>query len=645
MCGIFGWIPSKIYNSINMDSIARSLFNSLKERGPDDRGYVGFDEKGNLIADECHPPHSGVAVLLGQTRLSILDLSPAGHQPMFTEDRRYWIVYNGEIYNYKELRKELEQNGILFKTQTDTEVLLYSYATWKGQCLEKLIGMYAFVVYDSVENKIFCARDCFGIKPFFWAYGRNGFCFASEISALLQFPGVSKRVHSSSVYHFLTSAHVEKCEQTMVEGVYRLLPSHFMELDVTRLMEVSPQSLSRDIIRFHRYWKPYLSDATSISIDDAADKLRSLFLNSVKLHLRSDVPIGVALSGGIDSTAVACAVRHLEPDAEIHTFGYVADEPSISEEKWIHLAASGCNSFCHTTMPRAENLLQDLDRLILRQGEPFATTSIYAQFSTMRLAKEHGIKVLLEGQGADELFAGYPSYVISRAMSILENDGVENVFKFLESVMKWPGREKWVLQILQLLGIKTKRKESLRTEHLLNVQAFIERSSSTIVYTRNNIYKSKNLLRAKLINQLLHESVPGLMRHGDRNAMTFSLENRVPFLTRNIAEFAFTLPEEYLLSNDGCTKYILRKSLQGIVPDSILSRRDKIGFEAPGLPWLKELLPWVIQNLRKTESIFLSSGALLPVWKNIIRGAVGFDWFYWRVLVYCRWKTLMELEE
>lgn len=646
MCGIFGWIPSKPYRGSDMSAVARSLFDSLKERGPDDRGYALFAQQGTCIANERHADIRCGAVLLGQTRLSILDLSAAGHQPMFSRDGRYCIVYNGEIYNYKELRTELEDEGIVFNTKTDTEVLLYAYATWKRDCLKKLTGMYAFAIYDTLAGKLFCARDCFGIKPFFWSYGDNGFCFASEIPALLQVPGVGKRVHALSVCNFLTAANVERNEQTMVEGVFRLLPARFMEVDVNRLAREESMPPLREAVRFRHYWKIPLTDAGPVSEESAAEHLREMFLDSVRLHLRSDVPLGVALSGGIDSTAVACAIRYLEPEAEIHAFGYVADEPSISEEKWIRLAAAGCGAVCHTAMPGAADLLRDLDRLVLRQGEPFATTSIYASYATMRLASENGIKVILEGQGADELFAGYTPYLGSRAISIFEQEGIESTVRFLEAGAQWPGREKQISGILQSFGIGIQqKKKAFRAEDMLNIKAFFERGTPPVRHTSVHLYKSRDRLRAQLANQLTFESVPGLMRHGDRNAMTFSLENRVPFLTPRMAEFAMTLPEEFLLSRDGCTKYILRKALRGIVPDATLDRRDKIGFEAPGLPWLKILLPWFIASLMETRSVFLSSDRLLSVWKDIIRGAVEFDWFYWRVLSYCRWKDMLGLEE
>ena len=640
MCGIFGWIPSRKFQNVSLPQVATRLCTALAQRGPDDHGYTLFDEASHVIGDE-HSCSGAGSLLLGQTRLAIIDPSPAGHQPMFSYDRRYCIVYNGEIYNYKELRTELAAEGVIFHTQTDTEVLLQAFITWGEACLSRLVGMFAFVIYDAGEKILFCARDCFGIKPLFYHVGPHGFSFASEIPALLEFPGIDRAVESGEVYTFLASGAVEQGPRTMVRDVWRLLPAHFMKIDVRAIQRAQEAQQRNRQVSPRRYWTLDLDAPATISFSDAVAQLREIFINNVRLHLRSDVPLGFALSGGMDSTAVVCAVRALEPDAELHTFSYIADELAISEESWVDMAVCACGSSSHKACPMAEDMLRDMDDLVLRMGEPFRTTSIYAQYSIMRKTRECGVKVLLEGQGADELFAGYTSYLSSRVMTLMARGEQEAALRFIEAAAQWAGREKQIQEILALLGL-CPPVEAQPAVGILRHEVF---SGVRLFRSGERRYASTDMLRIRLAEAVAYLSVPALMRHGDRNAMTFSVENRVPFLTCEMAEFAMSLPEEYLMGADGCTKRVLREALRGLVPDKILDRRDKIGFEAPGLPWMKKMLPWVMHNFITEESVFIQSEVLIKNWRNVLLGTVEFDWFYWRVLSYLRWKKLLSLRE
>lgn len=637
MCGIFGYIPSDNYVRHDMHALAMNMCASLKHRGPDDQGYALWGHKGALAATERQPLQAGQAssLLLGQTRLSIIDLSAAGHQPMSTPDGQFTIVFNGEIYNYKELRLELQELGATFHTQTDTEVLLQAFVIWGQQCLTKLVGMFAFAIYDSQARRLFMARDFFGIKPFFWSIHEGGFCFASEIPALLHIPGISKKVDWQQSFTFLRTGIVEIGPQTLIAGIHRLMPGHWMQADLLTGRITAPR----------QYWKVPLGEVQRISKADAADNLRTLFLDSVALHLRSDVPVGIALSGGLDSSCVLGAARHLMPDAPLHSFSFIAEDPKLSEEYWVDLANTSQGAIAHKICPSADDMVPDLDHMTLHQGEPVGTTSIYAQYCVMRMTSQSGVKVLLEGQGADELFGGYVWYLRLRVHTLLANGETERAIKYIENLAQWPGRDDFVRAILVEVGASDPL-PGKAVPDFFNLPALAAAGLRICGAAPCRTYKSTDKLREALATSLTWDCVPGLMRHGDRNAMAFSIENRVPFCTPAMASFALSLPEEYLISDSGESKSILRAAMRGILPDELLDRRDKIGFEAPGLAWFKTLMPWVIGNFFDAgESALIDHDKLLRGWKSVLRGEMEFNWQYWNLISYLRWKKLLGLTE
>lgn len=645
MCGIFGHIPSPAFRGTDLDALGRSLAASMRDRGPDDSGRLVFRRDGALAGDGTSPAGDGGILLLGHTRLSILDLSPAGRQPMFSDDGRHCVTFNGEIYNYVELRGELESAGFSFRTGTDTEVMLKAFVAWGRRCLSRLTGMFAFVVLDRKAGTLFAARDAFGIKPLFWSAGANGFAFASEIPPLLSIPGAERRAAPQQVHDFLVRGRAEDGPETMIRGIRRLPPGHFLEARVDALADARTEQEILDAVTI-RQWRsiPMRREPARISLRDAAAEVRRIFLENVRLHLRSDVPLGVALSGGIDSTAVACAVRALEPDAELHTFSYVADDDAISEEAWTDRAIAACGSRAHRTRPGAGDFGADLDHLVRRLGEPFATTSIYAQHAVMRLVREHGVTVLLEGQGADEMFAGYDRHLWTRFCSLRIGGEADRAERFADAAARWPGREDLARSLRRARNGERPEPPDLPLEAVLRQAALREAGADPQVHA---ITAPGNLvgLRGRLADDIFLSGLPGLMRHGDRNAMSFSVENRVPFCTTEMAAFALSLPEDLLIGDDGTTKLVLREALRGLVPDDILDRRDKRAFEAPALPWFRRLRPRFAAICAEAESAWIDIGALAAIWEEVLAERRAFDWFYWRVLCYLRWKTLFGIVE
>lgn len=624
MCGIIGgWVPH-----FSADSLLRSAavgLSRLAHRGPDDRGSESFTLSDGIL-------------VLGHTRLSIIDLSPGGHQPMHSPDGRYTIVFNGEIYNYRELRQELALQGHAFRSNSDTEVLLAGWAQWGKACLPRLRGMFAFTVFNRVEQTLICVRDAFGIKPFYYVAGEGHFLFASEVPALLALLPNQPLLNLQRAYDYLVFGDYDDQEATFFAGMRHLLPGHLLTFQLSKD--------SASVIE--RWWWPAITERTDLSFAGAAEQLRSMFLDNIRLHLRSDVPLGTALSGGVDSSAVVCAIRHIEPDMPIHTFSYVARGSDVDEERWADQINAHVGAISHKIIVAPEDLAEDLEDMIHAQGEPFGSTSIYAQFRVFKLARDHGVTVTLDGQGADELLAGYNGYPSSRMRSLVEKRQFVELVKFLRAWSTWPGRsasqgikaliEPWVPDSLRGLAYRVIGRNPAPT---WLVTAFFQEHGVALtppLRPGSLTDKTGRRLVAALRHALTSQGLNALLRHGDRNSMRWSVESRVPFLTIDMAEFLLSLPEPYLISPQGETKHIFRAAMRGIVPDAILDRKDKIGFATPEQTWLGQLGDKVYDWLDAAETLpFLNAAQCRAQVKTMIEGRRRFDFRAWRLINYCRW--------
>ena len=617
MCGIAGFLGSP--------GSSTSPLRTLAHRGPDDSGWVAHD---------AHPGMPRSHSLLLHRRLSILDLSTAGHQPMATSDGAYTIVFNGEIYNYRELRAELQNLGCAFRTQTDTEVLLQAYVQWGAGCLRRLIGMFAFAIEDKHRRVLFLARDFFGIKPLYYAQTPvgEGFAFASEIKALLDWLPLKRTLQPQRLYDYLRFGRTDHGGETMWSEIRQVPAAHYLEVSLDRPGEGTPV----------RYWDLPGEEPLDLSFNEAAEQVRELFLQNIRLHLRSDVPIGAALSGGIDSSAIVCAMRAVAPQAELHAFSYIADDPAVSEERWVDLVGKHAGARVHKVRANPDDLVADLDRLIYTQDEPFGGTSIYAQYRVFGLARQHGIKVMLDGQGADELLAGYHTYLPARLGSLLRQGRLAGAYRFANRASKLPGM-RGPLRLWMQAGRRLMPALGNRwlMPSWLNSEWFRERG---VNLTAAN--SSRNL-HEELRQTVSTTSLPMLLRYEDRNSMAASIESRVPFLTPGLADFVLRLPEEYLLGNDGTSKSVFRQAMRGIVPDAILDRRDKIGFATPEQRWLKTLSPWIEATLSSERA--RSIPALnLPViqrdWNDVLAGRAKFDYRVWRWVNLIRWAERFDVK-
>lgn len=589
MCGILVNFSKRV--NLSQRSI-KSAFTRLNHRGPDDFGIKSFSFNDNEL------------VLL-HTRLSILDLSSLGHQPITSTDGRHHLIYNGEIVNYLEIKAELIKLGCTFATKTDTEVLLKAWQAWGINSLLKFEGMFAFVIYDTLEQKLYVVRDAFGIKPLFYRQlVGGGFQASSEIAPLYAFTDEIPETNWQRAYQYLAYSIYDSDEQTFYKDVWQLKPAHYLIYDLNTLTISQPK----------RWWKPNLKQNNTLSFIDASNQVRETFLDSVKKHLRSDVPLGIALSGGIDSAAIACAVRHIEPDMSINTYSYIADDEKLNEEPWVDKINDHINANSNKIRVGVDEMADDLLGLIKHQGEPFSTTSIYAQYAVFKQAKSDGITVTLDGQGADELLGGYIGYPGYRLRSLFDNGAYKRFFKFL---CNWPNvnskKKSDAIKLFLSTFLSDKKYHQFR--HMImpsKIDSFFNQKllSTLNVDTKFEDKSIKDLMNsrwmiAEMVRSIQGRGLPGLLRHADRNAMCFSIESRVPFLTREFCELMYQLPEPYLVSDKGVTKHVFRQAMRGIVPDAILDRKDKIGFETNERTLLHQLKHFIYPYLENFNQLHM----------------------------------------
>ena len=501
--------------------------------------------------------------------------------------------------------------------------------------------MFALAILDTQSNELFLARDPFGIKPLFYCDWQGGLAFSSELQPLLALPGISRQVNPQRAYEFLQFGTTDHEGETLFGEIAQLEAGHYLKINVDNASERLPIC----------YWCLPRQNKLDIGFEAAAERLRELFLDSVRLHLRSDVAVGAALSGGIDSSAIVCAIRHLEPDIDLHAFSFIADDGELSEERWVDVVTEYAGCIVHKVIPQAEELVADLDKLIRTQCEPFGSTSIYAQFRVFKLAHEAGIKVMLDGQGADELMAGYSGYHGARLAGLIRKGSLLQAGKYLHHANSWPQRgagfvlkrtlQYFLPQSLMPLGYKLVGRDLQPA--WLNTNWFLERGVE--MSPVSSLVESKSLLTSELIRSIRSRGLPSLLRYEDRNSMAHSIESRVPFLTTNIADFLLSLPDEYLISAEGESKSIFRAAMRGIVPDQILDRRDKIGFATPEQTWLKLLTPWVERVLAGANEVpLLDAAGVTAEWENVVSGRTAFDFRVWRWLNFLRWSEMFEVE-
>jgi asparagine synthase (glutamine-hydrolysing) len=596
MCGIFACLDL-VQNRVEKETLER-MSRSLEHRGPDDFGYAFFEIGGEERVVESRGPidqnelnrFNGL-LAFGHRRLSIIDLSEAGHQPMCNETGSVWIIYNGEIYNYKELAEELSKKGHIFKSKTDTEVILHAYEEWGTDCLNRFNGMWAFALWDRDRKRLFCARDRFGIKPLYYFFNGQEFKLASEIKTILQDQAITRSPNHKRVYDYLAYGYIDHTDETFFQNVYQLRGGHYLTLEM--------QGANDFKLDIRSYWdlKPRECEIE----DDFKERFYELLEDSIRLHMRSDVPVGTCLSGGIDSSSIVCLAKHFLGSNVHKTFSSCFDEKKYDEREFINKVVQVTDSDPHYVFPKPEDLFQEIDDLVWHQDEPFGSTSIYAQWSVFKLVKMNQVKVILDGQGADELLAGYHPYfgfyLSELARTFRFQEFIEE-YRKIRSLYQYS--HSWILGHLMLCL------SPLPWSRVIRKQVFLHKNKWLNVYDHSMReiefqQKYKNIFFDRLYQSLMNLTLPGLLHYEDRNSMAHSVEARVPFLDYRLVEFIFSLPMNQIIRN-GTTKVILRETMEGIIPETVRTRLDKMGFVTPEDVWFREVLRDQVLDILNSKS-------------------------------------------
>lgn len=602
MCGITGLFCSEGLSPYR--AALQAANNTAGHRGPDGQGFGCFNSNAPdtyfISLDEGQLPDESamrsMTLALGHRRLAIIDLSPSGLQPMSNEDKTLWLVFNGEIYNFVELRLELERAGHIFHSQSDSEVILHAYETWGEDCVQRFVGMWAFALADLRQGRLFCSRDRFGIKPFHYYYDGRRFAFASEIKQLLCFPFVQRKVNEQAVYEYLAYEAVDWGEETFFAGICKLSQGHNLTL-----------SLADATLNQERYYPPQFVLNPDITPVEAAQEFRRLLIDSVRLHLRSDVKVGSCLSGGLDSSAIVCLMSQLlknEDKGDIqYTFSSHFEAEEANELEYMQEVIKATGVQAHFIYPTPAELLQEMEQLVWHQEEPFGSTSIFAQWSVFKLIHQQRVKVVLDGQGADEQLAGYISL---SPYYFLELSAKRRHFQLL-----WETWRHARLQGKPWLALLPGRGGDL-TRKLLSYKPTAaaapaidwirpdlgERYQNGSGYLAN--FNIKPFDDVEYLNNVLYQftflnNLPPLLRYEDRNSMAFSVESRVPFLDHRLVEFVFSLPSQ-LKIRDGLTKRVMRDAISGVIPEKIRRRARKMGFATPERHWQQKVLQPLIKE-------------------------------------------------
>ena len=666
MCGIFGTIGAGITSRGALKTSAL-----IRHRGPDDEGFLvaspgsldrygGPDTPADVLADGgVSAPGavlaegqalSGAFLMLGHRRLSIVDLSPAGHQPMVYAGR-YWMIYNGEVYNYRELRAELEAQGEVFASGTDSEVILAAYARWGPDCLRRFNGMWALAIYDRQEQTLFLARDRFGIKPLYlWNTG-EAVHFASEIKAFTAAPDWRPRARMERVLEFLVWNVTDQDESTFFEGVTQLPAGHYCLIALSGLAR-GEELAAAEGLRPVRWYEPQPGPA--VTGEAAARLVREVLEDSVRLRLRADVVVGSCLSGGLDSSAIVCLMsRQLQredPSAAVKTITARSLDAQFDEGGYARTVIERTGAIATEVTPRPDGLFADLDRLVWHQDEPFVSTSIYAQWTVFKAAAEQGLTVMLDGQGADEIFGGYRGFFGAALAGHIRRGAIGAWLadvRALKSVAGFsPVRSAGYTLAYLFPG-------AARAIGKLDNRSFSDASwiAQGHRHALGNDPSRRHGARvpgvaAMSLAQIRATNLPMLLHWEDRNSMAHSIEARVPFLDYRVVEAGLGLPDAEKVHR-GVGKSVVRRAMEGIVPDAVLERRDKMGFVTAEPLWAtRDMAPQFRAEIAGAIATLPSVLAprLLEQFDEVVAGTRPFDFRYWRAIVLARWARVFGVE-
>ncbi len=617
MCGIAGILALRPVNRHAVEV----MNDCMRHRGPDGEGVWESEDS---------------RIILGHRRLAILDPSPAGAQPMVSIDGDFVLTYNGEIYNYLELRESLKETGSEFRSTSDSEVLVEGYAQEGKDFLKSLNGMFAFAIYDSRRHELFCARDRFGEKPLLYVQGPGFFAFASEYKALLSLAEVKDEIDTDRLLTFLHQPRLglDSGRDTVFTGIKQLLPGECLTVD-TKSLELN----------IKRYWSPKFNpEYEEANLNEAVARFRSLLSDSVKIRMRSDVSVGSCLSGGLDSSSIVCLNQKLLGDPSSYQV-FTGRFPGTSSDEWSYAeqVISKTQVQSHVVEPLANSFLEELPDFIWHNELPVGSASQYAQWCVFRLAKLNDVTVLLDGQGADELLGGYEQY-FRVYLSACRANGDYCAEEEADIRKRYPRAHLTSTQsFISSIPI------GLRY-HLANLISkgsdfrfgLSREALSQITQLDASIDHGPNMLNDSLREDAFSAHLPTLLRYGDRNSMAHSREVRLPFCDHRIAEFSLSLAPKILMG-DAQTKRLLREAMKGILPETVRTRWNKQGFRPPQENWIcGPLMNWVEETL--SSSNFINREIWnVQWWHSVLRrlraGETHLAWEIWRPLICEAWYT------
>lgn len=608
MCGILGWVGVADPDG-NKERFGRAL-DLLAHRGPDDRGVEVFP-----------------GALFGHRRLSIVDLSPTGHQPMVEPSSGSAIVFNGEIYNHLELRAELLALGHQFVGTSDTEVLLHALLAWGDEAVNRLNGMFAFALWRPSERRLLLVRDRFGVKPLYFLCGPDGFAFASEPKALLELFPKHRKPCKPALLDFLANNELYAGGQSFYEGIHVLPPAHLGVLESSGSLQVKP------------YWHYPAADDDSLSAEDAVTQFESLLNDAVRLRLRSDVPVGVTLSGGLDSTAIL-ASADVASGQTMTCFTSVYSAGELGELNWAQLAAGQVGARLVPVEAPQSAWLSVMRDVVWHMDGPGYSPAVYPLWCLMQRARSEGVPVLLEGQGADESLAGYPQYAALELLAYAKGtydefrtlSGLRRRMQGMGATFSLPWAIAWMLRetLPSLVNLRRRR---------VGFQSLL-RPGVKVPAMRQPSRGMGDPVRERLLEDHARTILPGLLHYGDAISMAHSIETRHPFMDYRLVEWLFRLPTRWKI-HGAETKWVLREYLRQHNQAAIGNRRDKKGYPTPVGAWLAS------EQGREVEGLLLNSRGLLSEWcepravKDLIernrRGEMGAEHHLYKLLSTQMW--------
>ncbi|HET9999905.1 MAG TPA: asparagine synthase (glutamine-hydrolyzing) [Ktedonobacteraceae bacterium] len=589
MCGIVGIL--KDFNACVPAGTLASMTTEISHRGPDDEGTLFFSNNDTCWETDSRE-QSGWQVALGSRRLSILDLSPAGHMPMSYQGK-FWITYNGEVFNYVEIRAELEKLGHGFRSGSDTEVILAAYAQWGTDCFQRFRGMWGLILFDMTRNAVIISRDRPGIKPLYTWQSRGMVAIASEIKQFLHMPGFVPRMNYAIASEYLRTGYEDQ-QSSFFQDVCPVPEGCYITISLDTLALSTPQS----------YWHP---ERVQIAVTDPREAGRlfaAKLRESVRLRLRSDVPVGCALSGGMDSSAIAMLVNEINASqaSTLHTFTSTFPGDPLDERSYVDAVTSSIRSTPHFVTADARTFLEEMDHFLRIHDEPIGSLSIYASYCIARLTRQTGVPVTLNGQGCDEILSGYWQFYFLYLRQLAQQGRLLSLLRHFGGAALKGGNPALLSQIpvmLRRYRARSKPDEFVR----------LRRKPDTLSHLQKVMALREGDLRVQEIRSF---SLPRLLKWDDRNSMAFSVESRYPFLDHELIELCLSFAPATLYHR-GWTKWPLRLGLQDTLPHKIFSRRSKFAFEVPQDKWLSGPLRPTLENWLRQDR---------PLWDLVERADV-----------------------